>query len=50
MQFRKILWSIIKWLFRLIRRLLLFALWTACELFAVVFASLAKYLKGKITS
>jgi len=50
MKFRKIIWSIIKFIFRVIGKLLLLAAWCACEFLAVAFAALARWLKGIITN
>ncbi len=50
MRIRKIIWSITKWLFKFIGKLLLLAVWGACEFLAVVFAALSRWLKGVITN
>lgn len=43
-------WKLCKWVFKLLGKLLLFGAWMICELFAAVFAALAKWLKGIITA
>lgn len=50
MNWKKILWSICKWMLKLIGKLLLFALWASCELLAATFTALAKWLKEKVTA
>ena len=50
MNWKQLLWSIFKWLLKLIGKLLLFAFWMTCELLSAIFTALAKYLKEKITS
>jgi len=49
MEFRKILWSILKTIFRLIWKLFLLCLWGCAEFLAVAFRSLSASLKNHIT-
>lgn len=50
MKLRRVFWSIIKFIFRVIGKLLLLFAWCACEFLSVVFAALARWLKGIITN
>lgn len=50
MKLRKFLWSVCKFLLRLIGKLLLLCVWACSELLAVVFTALAKWLRQVITN
>lgn len=50
MDWKKILWSICKWLLKLTGKILLFCAWAISEFLAHLFTALAKYLKEKVTA
>ena len=50
MNWKKILWSVCKFILRVIGKLLLLCVWACSELLAVIFTALAKWLRRVITN